>query len=88
MIVEAHAGFRNRSRQANWNERFAMRHRRQRRRDRMPAGRYLVAALHDPDVPDVTAAPVLETVRKQATPVTLVAGQTAKVALRVTSLPR
>ena len=54
----------------------------------MPAGRYLAAAFRDPEALDLTAPPVLEALRKQATPVTLVVGQTAKVALRVTSLPR
>jgi hypothetical protein len=54
----------------------------------VPAGRYLAAAFRDPEEVDLTAAPVLEALRKQATPVTLVAGQTAKVAVRVTSLPR
>jgi hypothetical protein len=34
---------------------------------RMPAGRYLVAALHDPGESDFSAAPVLDTLRKQAT---------------------
>ena len=45
----------------------------------MPAGRYLIAALRNPGVSDVTAPSVLETLRKQATRLTLVADQTATV---------
>jgi hypothetical protein len=47
-----------------------------------------IIGTRDPDELDLAAAPVLEALRKQATPVTLIVGQTAKVALRVTSLPR
>ncbi|HEV8397248.1 MAG TPA: carboxypeptidase-like regulatory domain-containing protein [Vicinamibacterales bacterium] len=50
---------------------------------RLPAGRYLVAAVPDADGSYPTDVGVLERLRPLATPVTLVAGQTAKVTIVV-----
>jgi hypothetical protein len=49
----------------------------------MAPGRYLIAAIHDTDSTYPTAVGVLEKLRPLAVPVTLVAGQTAKVTLGV-----
>ena len=50
---------------------------------RMPPGQYLIAAIHDDEISYPTELGVLETLRPLATPVTLVAGQTANVRLGV-----
>jgi hypothetical protein len=56
---------------------------------RMPPGRYLIAAIHeDVEVADPTQVSVLERLRPVATPVTLVAGQTAKVTMAVAKTVR
>ncbi len=55
---------------------------------RMPPGRYLIVAIHDPDVSYPVDAAVLEKLRPLAVPITLVQGQTAKVALRVAKAAR
>ena len=52
---------------------------------RLPPGRYLVAAVPDLDVPYPTQGGVFEKLRPFATPVTLVAGQRAKVTVGVTN---
>jgi hypothetical protein len=49
----------------------------------MAPGRYLIAAIHDVDLSNPTDVGVLEELRPLATPVMLVAGQTAKVTLPV-----
>ena len=49
----------------------------------MAPGRYLIAAIHDVDLSYPTDVGVLETLRPLAVPVTLVAGQTAKVTVPV-----
>lgn len=55
---------------------------------RLPPGRYLVAAVPDVDVSYPTEGGVLEKPRPLATPVTLVAGQTAKVTVAVAKATR
>jgi hypothetical protein len=50
---------------------------------RMPPGQYLIAAIHDDEISYPTELGVLEKLRPLATPVTLVAGQTANVTLGV-----
>jgi hypothetical protein len=53
----------------------------------MAPGRYLLAAIHDVDLTYPTEVGVLETLRALAVPVTLVAGQTAKVTVPVAKRP-
>jgi hypothetical protein len=56
---------------------------------RLPAGRYLAVAIHDAAFFNRPTAPgVLERVRPVATPVTLTAGEEARVSLRVTRVSR
>ena len=55
---------------------------------RVPPGRYLIAAIHDVDLSYPTEVGVLEHLRPLAMPVTLVAGQTAKVTLVVAKAAR
>jgi hypothetical protein len=50
---------------------------------RMAPGRYLVVAIHDPGIIHPTSADILARLRPLATPVTLVAGQTASVTVGV-----
>lgn len=58
------------------------------RMTRMPPGRYLIAAIHDIYLSDPTEVGVLDTLRPLAMPVTLIAGQTAKVTLPVAKAAR
>jgi hypothetical protein len=56
---------------------------------RLPAGRYLAVAIHDAAFFNRPTAPgVLERLRPVATPVTLTAGEDARVSLRVARVPR
>jgi hypothetical protein len=55
---------------------------------RVPPGRYLVAAIHDIGLNYPMEAGVLEQLRPLAVPVTVVAGQTAKVTVGVAKAPR
>jgi hypothetical protein len=55
---------------------------------RIPPGRYLVAAIHDIDISFPVEAGILEQLRPLAVPVTLVAGQTAKVTLGIARAER
>jgi hypothetical protein len=55
---------------------------------RLPPGRYLVAAVPDQNVSYPTRGGVLEKLRPLATPVTLVAGQTARVTVAVAKAAR
>jgi hypothetical protein len=55
---------------------------------RVPAGRYLLAAVPDIDVNFPAEAAILEQLRPLARPVTLVAGQTAKITLGVARMAR
>jgi hypothetical protein len=52
----------------------------------MIPGRYLVAAVRDPDVHYPSNAAVLERLRPLAVPVTLVAGKPAKITLSVAAV--
>jgi carboxypeptidase family protein len=58
------------------------------RMTRVPPGRYLAAAIRDKDLDYPMNARLLETLRPLATPVTLVAGQTATVTVPVANVPR
>jgi hypothetical protein len=51
-------------------------------------GRYRVIAIHDPDIYYPTEPAILEKLRPLATPVTLVAGEPAKISIGVTRLGR
>jgi len=52
-------------------------------------GQYQIIAIHDPDLYFPMSEPaMLETLRPLATPVTLVAGQPAKISIGVTKLGR
>jgi hypothetical protein len=55
---------------------------------RVPPGRYLIAAIHDIGINHPTEAGVLEQLRPLAVPVTVVAGQTAKVTVGVAKAAR
>jgi hypothetical protein len=55
---------------------------------RMVPGPYRVIAIQDPDVNYLTVPPILEKLRPLATPVTLVAGQPAKIRIGITKLGR
>lgn len=55
---------------------------------RMPPGRYLIAAIPDVDISYPTDMNGLEALRSLAVPVTLVAGQTAKVVIGVAKAAR
>jgi len=55
----------------------------------MPPGRYRVIAIHDPGVSlPVNVPAILEKLRPYATPVTLVAGEPARITIGVTKLER
>jgi hypothetical protein len=58
------------------------------RLSRMVPGRYLITAIHDLDLSYPTDVRVLERLRPLAVPITLVAGQTAKVSLGVAKVAR
>lgn len=58
------------------------------RLSRMVPGRYLIVAIHDLDLSHPTDVRVLEKLRPLAVPITLVAGQTAKVSLGVAKVAR
>jgi hypothetical protein len=51
-------------------------------------GRYRIIAIHDPDISYPEDAVILEKLRRFATPVTLVAGEIAKISLSVTKVVR
>ena len=53
------------------------------RLSRLPPGRYLIAAIPDPDLSYPIDSRMLDKLRRLATPVTLVAGQTATITLRM-----
>ena len=53
------------------------------RMTRLPPGQYLIAAIHDVGLSDPVEAGVFDTLRPLAMPVTLVAGETARVTLPV-----
>jgi hypothetical protein len=55
---------------------------------RVPPGRYLLAAIPDIDLNFPMEPAILEQLRPLATPVTLVAGQTAKMTVGVARMPR
>jgi hypothetical protein len=50
---------------------------------RMPPGQYLIVAIDDVDLGDPANTRALEKLRPLATPITLVAGQTPRIALRL-----
>jgi hypothetical protein len=55
---------------------------------RLPPGPYLAVAIDDPNVSDPTRDGILEKLAPLAVPITLVAGQTTKVALRIANVSR
>jgi hypothetical protein len=55
---------------------------------RIVPGRYRIIAIHDPDIYYPTEPAILEKLRPLATPVTLVAGEPAKISIGVTRLGR
>jgi hypothetical protein len=55
---------------------------------RIVPGRYRIIAIHDPDIYYPTEPAILDRLRPLATPVTLVAGEPAKISIGVTRLGR